>query len=307
MAMTVLRGDIVHDVPRRPHIDLAAEVRAAFLARYSCASTRETYAIAIDQWYAWCAEWNVDPMAAQRGQIEMYARALELTGRKPATVAGKLHTLSGLYRFAVADGMLDRNPMIHVRIPQIERRSTSNGLTRTEYHDVLESAKEAGAQHHAIIGLLGENALRVSSLCGIDVEHLGTHMGLCTITFRVKGGRVLTRPTSPETGEAVRTLALERGEGPLFVNNYGNRMERKAVDRIIQRHVKACGITKRITPHSLRHTHVTLARNAGVPDREIMATTGHLSASMMNYYDRDADTLERGSTLDVAVYVARAV
>lgn len=101
MAMTVLRGELVHEPLRRPHIDLAAEVRAAFLARYSCAHTRSAYAIAIDQWYGWCADYGIDPMVAQRGEVELYARALELTGRKPSTVAGKLHILSGLYRFAV--------------------------------------------------------------------------------------------------------------------------------------------------------------------------------------------------------------
>lgn len=309
MDVTVLHGELVNpDEPRsRRGPNPAMEIRAAFLARYRLQSTRSTYMIAIDQWYAWCDEMGVDPLAATRGHVEMFARMLEATGRQTSTIAGKLHTLAGLYKFAHADGMIDRNPMIHVRVPVVERRSTSNSLTRTELHDVLESAKAAGLQDHAIMGLLAENALRVSSLIGLDVEHLGSHMGLATITFRVKGGRVLTRTTSPETGDAVRQLARQRGSGPLFVSRYGNRMSRENVARVVRRHAKAVGITKRITPHSLRHSHVTLARNAGVPDREIMATTGHLSASMMNYYDRDAENLERGSTMDVAVYVARAI
>lgn len=305
MTVTVLRGELV--APDHTHqSNLALEVRAAFLARYSFKSTRSTYAIAIDQWYAWCAEQQLDPMAARRAHVELFARALEAHGRKPSTVAGKLHTLSGLYRFAVADEMIDRNPMLHVRHPQVERGSTSNALTRTEFHDVLAAAKAVSSTDHAAIALLGLSGLRVSSVCGIDLEHLSSHEGAMTVTVRLKGGKHRTLALAIPTAWAVSLVRGDRTTGPLFINAYGNRMDRRSIDRIVQRHVKACGITKRITPHSFRHTFITLARNAGVADRDIIASTGHCDGRMIQYYDRAQDDLARGATHSVAAYVSGA-
>lgn len=300
---TVLQGELVTPDRYRLRRDVALEVRAAFLARYSIASTRATYAITIDQWYAWCAEHDLDPMEAKRGHLELFARALEAHGRKASTVAGKLHTLAGLYRFAFADDMIDKDPMLHVRRPRVERTSTSNALTRTEFHDVLNSAKAAGPQDHAVIALLGLSGLRVSSMCGIDIEHLSSHEGATTVHVRLKGGKYRTFALAIPTAWAVSLVVGERTTGPLFVNAYGNRMNRRSVDRIVQRHVKACGITKRITPHSFRHTFITLARNAGVTDRDIIASTGHADARMVAYYDRAQEDLSRGATHSVAAYV----
>lgn len=300
---TVLHGELVTPDRHRPSYDLALEVRAAFLARYPIATTRASYAITINQWYQWCHEHGIDPMEAKRGHVELFARTLEAHGRKASTVAGKLHTLRGLYRFALADEMIAKDPMVHVRCPTIERTSTSNALTRPEFHDVLNKAKEAGPVDHAVITLLGLSGLRVSSVCGIDIEHLSSHEGAMTVTVRLKGGKYRTFALAIPTAWAVSLVVGERTTGPLFVNTAGNRMDRRSVDRIVQRHVKACGITKRITPHSFRHTFITLARNAGVTDRDIIASPGHADARMVTYYDRAQEDLSRGATHSVAAYV----
>jgi integrase len=88
-----------------------------------------------DNWFGWCAENGVDPLDATRSQIEIFARELEATGRKLATVASKLNALAGFYRYAVIDGVLDRDPMLNVRRPRVERVSSTQGLTRTEFAD----------------------------------------------------------------------------------------------------------------------------------------------------------------------------
>lgn len=297
MPVTVLRGELVgSDGPTRPRSGLAAEVRAAYLARYSNHNTRAAYTIAIDQWYGWCAEYGADPLTASRGQVEMYARTLELTGRKASTVAGKLHVLSGLFKFAVADELVARNPLVHVRIPKVERCSTSNGVTRTELRDLIRSAEKAGPQDHAVMCLLGYMGLRVSAIGGIDVEHVGREQGAMTVTVRHKGGKIRTLAMSIPTAWAVEQVRGQRSSGPLFINRYGNRFNRDNINRVLQRHVRRVGIVKPLTPHSLRHGFVTIARNLGVSDRDIMASTGHTQIEMLDYYDRDSEQLQRTAT-----------
>jgi hypothetical protein len=77
--------------PEHIHARSRAEAHAmAFLARYRVSQTRASYGLSLRQWFGWCAENEVDPLDATRSQIEIFARELESTGRKLATVASKL-------------------------------------------------------------------------------------------------------------------------------------------------------------------------------------------------------------------------
>jgi integrase len=66
-------------------------------------------------------------------------------------------------------------------------------------------------------------------------------------------------------------------------------------------------VTKRITPHSLRHTFVTMALDAGQAERDIAISTGHSDTRMVAYYDRGRDNISRNSTHAVAAWIEGAV
>jgi hypothetical protein len=67
----------------------------------------------------------------------------------------------------------------------------------------------------------------------------------------------------------------ERTSGPIFLGVNGRRMDRYAADRIVKRLTKRAGITKRISPHSLRHSFITAALDAGVPLRDVQEAASH--------------------------------
>ena len=113
----------------------------AFLARYRVPQTRASYALSLRQWFRWCADHGIDPLEATRAQIEIFARELEATGAGSSTVGSKLNALAGFYRYAVIDEVLDRDPMLNVRRPRVERVSSTQGLTRTEFADVLRTVE----------------------------------------------------------------------------------------------------------------------------------------------------------------------
>lgn len=278
-----------------------------FLARYRVEHTRYTYGVALKQWFGWCAEHFVDPLAATRAHIEIFARELEATGRKLSTVAAKLNALAGFYKFAHADGIIDRNPMIHVMRPTIERESTTQGLTRPEFADMLKLAEATSLQDHALICLLGYNGLRVSEALNLDADHLGQHQGQTTIRIVRKGGKRQELVVNYRTAWAIHQLIESRGGvGPVFQSRMGNRMDRAGAARVVKRLAKAAGVTKNIHPHSLRHTFVTLCRDSDVPDRDIIAATGHADSRMIAYYDRGRNDLARNATHALAVFVERA-
>lgn len=134
-------AELITSTPRRGRTP-SEEHALSFLARYRVELTRRSYEIALRQWFTWCETAGVEPLDATRTHIELFARELEVTGRQIATVATKLNVLAGFYKYAVIDGLIDDNPMLHVHRPQIQRISTTLGLTRTEFADVLRAAEQ---------------------------------------------------------------------------------------------------------------------------------------------------------------------
>lgn len=65
------------------------------------------------------------------------------------------------------------------------------------------------------------------------------------------------------------------------------------------------GIERVITPHSLRRTFVTLARNAGIPDRDIMASGGWSSVAMLDRYDRERASVERHAGIALSAWLEK--
>jgi site-specific recombinase XerD len=299
-----------YDVLR--HGPQAARTRAemhalSYLARFRNPSTRKNYQLALRQFFMWCSEVGIDPLDAKRTHIELFARELEVTGRAIATVAQKLNTLAGFYRFAVADDLIDVDPMTHVVRPTVPRVSSRLGLTRPEFADLLNAADHAPPRDHALICLLGLNGLRVAEVCGIDVDHVTRYQGSLVAKVTRKGGNQQLIPMAPRTAWQVEQTIGDRTTGPVFLTRAGDRMERRAVGRVVARVTLAAGITKHITPHSLRHTFITMALDAGIPERDIAISTGHADTRLITYYDRNRDSIHRNATHGVAAYVQGAL
>ena len=289
----------------RSNLELA---RAGFLARFGVVHTRNGYACSLRQWFEFCIEHGVDPFAARAAHIEVWARKLEEVDQlAQSTVAAKYNALSGFYKYAVAEDYTTKNPMLNVRRPQIERISTREGLTRPEFADLLAAAEDAGHRDHALIRLLGINGLRVSEAVGIDIEHVGQLEGQAYAKITRKYGKLRKIPLNPRTAWAITKTIRNRTTGPVFLSREGTRMDRAGAGRVVKRLCKDAEITKHITPHSLRHTFVTMARSANIPDAEIIATTDHADVRMVDYYDRqDKERLARNATATVDAFVDRA-
>jgi site-specific recombinase XerD len=99
---------------------------AAFLAGYR-GLTREAYALDLRHFIAWCAEHNLRLFTARRADVECFARHLEARGRARATVARRLCTVAGFFRYAEQEGLLERSPAAHVRRPRLDYQSHATG------------------------------------------------------------------------------------------------------------------------------------------------------------------------------------
>jgi site-specific recombinase XerD len=90
----------------------------------------------------------------------------------------------------------------------------------------------------------------------------------------------------PRTVRAIDAALGGRTDGPLLVSNTGGRLDRHDAARIVARLARRAGLTKHITPHSLRHTMVTLALDAGVSLRDVQDAARHADPRTTRRYDR---------------------
>jgi len=90
---------------------------ASFLAGYR-GLTRDADPLDLRQFVAWCERHGLQLFSVRRADIELYARALEEAGRARATVARRLCTVAGFYRYAGEEGLVGTSPAVHVRRPR---------------------------------------------------------------------------------------------------------------------------------------------------------------------------------------------
>jgi len=278
---------------------------AGFLSGYR-GLTREAYALDLRQFVTWWSEHHLGLFAARRVDVEYFARDLEARGKARATVARRLCTIAGLYRYAEEEGLIDHSPAVHVRRPRLDYESHVSGLDRNELGALLVAAGLSSARDHALISLLALNGLRISEAIGADIEALGLERGHRTLTVTRKGGKVVTLPLAPRTARAVDLAIGERMGGPIFLGTDRGRLDRHAAGRIVRRAARRAGITKRVGPHTLRHAFITAALDAGVPLRDVQETASHADPRTTMRYDRGRISLDRHATYIVATFVAGA-
>jgi len=229
---------------------------AGFLAGYR-GLTRDAYALDLRQFLSFCERHGLKLFSVRRTDIELYARALEEAGRAGATVARRLCTVAGFYRYAEEEGPVSVSPAVHVRRPRLDYESHAIGLDRNEVGALLVAAGLGAAAEHALISLL--------EALGADIEALGLERGHRTLTVLRKGGKVVTVPLAPRTARAVDLAIGERLAGPIFLGANGQRMDRHGAGRIVHRVARRAGINKPIGPHTLRHAFITAARTQACP------------------------------------------
>jgi site-specific recombinase XerD len=305
MITTLIPGELLPASDALLFADGERLALVGFLAGYR-GLTRQAYTMDLRLFTAWCSDHGLALFAVRRVDIECYARHLEGLGRARATVARRLCTITGFYRYAEQEGLIERSPAVHVRRPRLDYESNAAGLDRNELGALLVAAGLAGPVEHALISLLALNGLRVSEALGIDISSLGLERGHRTVTVLRKGGKVVTMPLAPRVARAMDLAIGERLEGPIFVAVSGERMDRYAASRIVQRVTRKAGIDKHVTPHTLRHGFITAALDAGVPLRDVQEAASHADPRTTMRYDRGRQSLDRHATYIVATFIAGA-
>jgi integrase/recombinase XerC len=210
---------------------------------------------------------------------------------KRSSLARKLASLRAFFRFLMREGYISLNPAKLVSTPKQEKH-LPNFLSIDEIFNLLNvqiPPGELGLRDRAIMETLYSCGIRVSELIELNEEDIDFNLGI--IKVKGKGRKERIVPIGSKALEALKAYGMikekigdDKRNTPVFLNNRGKRFSTRGVERVIQKYLLQCGILKKITPHSLRHTFATHLLDAGADLRSIQELLGHASLSTTQKY-----------------------
>jgi site-specific recombinase XerD len=219
-------------------------------------------------------------------------------GNSPRTRNARLGAIHSFYRFAALEHPEHAQTIARVMAIPTKRheRNIVSYLDLDEIKALLAAANPStwlGRRDHALLVLMIQTGVRVSELTGLRVSdvHLGTG---AHIRVTGKGRKKRATTLTGETVNVVRAWLTERrGEPdePLFPTRQGRPLSRYTVGVVVAKHAAAAAVdcsslkTKRITPHTLRHTNAMLLRTKGVDIATIALWLGHESTQTTHIYE----------------------
>lgn len=188
-----------------------------------------------------------------------------------------------------------------IELPKAKRKQVSF-LSQEETLRLLESIdtqSPIGLRDRAIVELLFSSGLRVSELVGLNISHVNLKRG----EFTVRGKGDKDRPVfiSPEAAEWLAAYLQARHDSfaPLFIRYSGSKQEddsneavrltARSVQRLVSHYARLAGITKHVSPHTLRHSFATDLLMNGADLRSVQSLLGHSNIATTQVYTHVTD------------------
>ena len=217
-------------------------------------------------------------------------------GNSPRTRNARLGAIHSFYRFAALEQHAHTIARVMAIPTKRHERNTVSYLDLDEIKALLAAPDRAtwlGRRDRALLLVMIQTGVRVSELVGLRVcdVHLGTGQHIrVTGKGRKKRATTLTR----ETVQVLRQWITERGgepDDPLFPSRQAQPLSRYTIGVLVSKHtataLAGCPSlkTKRVTPHTLRHTNAMLLRAKGVDIATIALWLGHESTQTTHIYE----------------------
>ena len=216
-------------------------------------------------------------------------RKRKLSGRTQARI---LSALRSFYRFLYEESLRKDNPTLPLQGPK-PKRSLPKTLSELEVETLLHQPKTEsprGLRDAAMLEVLYATGLRVSELISLTLDQLELEAKL--IRTMGKGSKERLVPIGKAASHSLleylqkgRNLLLKDRTSPwVFANNRGGRLTRQGFWKILRQYSKKAGITKKVSPHTLRHTFATHLLEGGADLRSIQIMLGHADISTTQIY-----------------------
>jgi len=214
-----------------------------------------------------------------------------------SSAARTVVAVRGFHKFAVADGLATNDPAAAVKPPTPAKR-LPKALPLSDVEAILEAAGAPGTplalRDRALLEVLYSTGARISEPVGLDVDDLDTQDPTeGTVLLRGKGSKERIVPIGSYALEAVsaylvrgRPVLIAEGKGTpaLFLNARGGRLSRQSAWAVLVKAAERAGVTKDVSPHTLRHSFATHLLDGGADVRVVQELLGHASVTTTQIY-----------------------
>ena len=203
-----------------------------------------------------------------------------------------LSSLRRFYGYYIRENSITIDPTALIESPHIGK-PLPHSLTEEDVDSLLnapETVTVLGFRDKTMLEMLYATGLRVSELVNLKLDQVSLRQGVVRIIG--KGNKERLVPVGEEAmswlekylGDTRKNLLAKRQCDYVFVTNRGDSMTRQAFWHIIKRHAKVAGISKTLSPHTLRHAFATHLLNHGADLRVVQLLLGHSDLSTTQIY-----------------------
>lgn len=265
---------------------------ALWMEKGSSANTLAAYRSDLEGFAAWLQARGSTLGAVDRALLMDYLAEGLHAGRSARSAARLLSCLRGFYRHLLREGSITADPTLRVPGPRMPR-ALPGTLSENEVERLLAAPDvetPLGLRDRTMLELLYACGLRITELVTLDIAAVGFMQGVVRIIG--KGSRERLVPVGDEALAWLERYLREgrpelpgKGQGAvLFPGRAGRALTRQAFWHRIRHHAVTAGITRPLSPHTLRHAFATHLLNHGADLRVVQMLLGHSDLSTTQIY-----------------------
>jgi integrase/recombinase XerD len=232
------------------------------------------------------------PNAVTAAQLREFVYALKDLGLAPTTIRRQISAIRTYYKFLVGEALATRDPSERIESPKLGRTLPSV-LSVAEIERLLgapNTDEPLAIRDRALLEFAYATGARVSEVVALRLQDVMYEDGLARLFGKGSKQRVI--PVGRRALGAVALYAREirprfdhgQGKGFVFLNARGTRLSRVGAWAVIKRAARTAGITKRVSPHTLRHTFATHLLEGGADLRAVQEMLGHADLATTQLY-----------------------
>jgi integrase/recombinase XerD len=233
------------------------------------------------------------PEQVQLKDLQGFLQFITELGMTATSQARIISGLRGFYKYCLLERITKTDPTLLLEAPKL-KRALPDVLTFEEIESIIaeiDLSKPEGGRNKAILETMYSCGLRVSELVNLKISNLYMDVGFIKVLGKGDKERLV-----PIGRSAIKYINIYRkvirvhitvkpgNDDILFLNRRGSKLSRVMIFLMLKELVKQAGITKNISPHTLRHSFATHLVEGGADLRAVQEMLGHESITTTEIY-----------------------